>query len=123
MCRHLDPDRRVVDAAQTQQVVGDGAFRREPFDEGDPRLRIDESRGVEWADLPIARFGRVAEHHFEIRVGRESSGLSWAEQTDVDAFVDRLEQPCEGVGAVLVQSYLPCNGGGVGVSLLGKRAR
>jgi hypothetical protein len=32
--------------------------------------------------------------------------------------VNRLEQPCEGVGAVLVQSYLPCTGGGVGVSLL-----
>ena len=87
------------------------------------RLRIDETRGVERADLPVARFGRVAEHHFEIGIGRERGGFPRPEKPDVDAFVNRLEQPCEGVGAVLGQSYLPCSGAGVGVSLLGKCGR
>jgi hypothetical protein len=31
--------------------------------------------------------------------------------------VNRLEQPCEGVGAVIGQRYLPWSGAGVGVSL------
>ena len=56
-------------------------------------------------------------------IGRERGGLSRPEKPDVDAFVNRLEQPCEGVGAVLGQCYLPCGGAGVGVSLLGKRGR
>jgi hypothetical protein len=45
------------------------------------------------------------------------------EQPDVDAFVNRLEQPCEGVGAVIGQGYLPWSGAGVGVSLSGKFGR
>ena len=72
---------------------------------------------------PSPRFGRVAEHQFEMGICREGGRFARPEQPDVDAFVNRLEQPCEGVGAVLGQRYLPCSGAGVGVSLLGKRGR
>jgi hypothetical protein len=61
--------------------------------------------------------------HPEMGIGREGDGLARTEQADVDAFMYRLEQAGEGVGAGLRQSYLPGSGAGVGVSELGKFGR
>ena len=42
--RHFDPHRRVVGAAQAQQVVGDRAGARQPIEERGAGLRIGEAR-------------------------------------------------------------------------------
>ncbi len=108
--RYFDPDRRIVDAPQPQQVVGDRAFRCEAIDERNARVGIDEARRIERANLRVAGFGGVAEHHFEVGIGREGFRLTRPEKPDVNAFVNRLEQPCEGVGAVLGQVIYPAAG-------------
>ena len=93
------------------------------IDERAACLRIDKSRRLERTDVGIARFRGVAEHHLEMGVCRECLRIPRSEEADVNAFVNRLEQPCEGVSAVVRQGYFPAGGAGVGVSVLGKRGR
>jgi hypothetical protein len=103
--RHLDPEAE-LSTRRRRLVVGDGAFRGEPFDKGGSCLRIDKSRGVEWANLPIAHFGRMPT--ITLRYGLAARVVVLAGRA---ARCRRLreppEQPCEGVGAVLVQGFRP----------------
>ena len=64
----LDPHRRAVDAPHAQQVVGDGAVRRQPVDENGPGGCLRETRRSERFDVVFRRVGGVAEDQFEMRV-------------------------------------------------------
>ena len=103
---------------QAEQVVGDGTFRAQAFDERGARLRVDEARGVERLNARVGRLSSVPEHRFEMRIGGERGARGGADLTDVDAFVNGLKQPCEGVCAGLRQAQFP-GGPGVGVSVPG----
>ena len=59
--RDFDPDRRAVDAADADQVIGDDLVAIEHLDEGLARLRIDEARGLERLHDGLGGIGRVAE--------------------------------------------------------------
>ena len=52
--RHLDPHRRLVGAAQAEQVVADGAVTLEPAEEPVARLRIDEALELEGAHVLLS---------------------------------------------------------------------
>ena len=92
----LDPDRDAIGAAQPQQVVGDRAVALQPRDEAVARLRIDEAIGLERADLGLGRVRGVAEHQLEVGIGGRRVRVSGPSNgADVDALVDRFEQPRE----------------------------
>ena len=104
--RDFDPHRRPIGAPQTKEVIGQRAIASEPRDERSPRLRIDEPLGIEWTHFGHRGFPRVAEHEFEMRIGREGLGRVFAEQTDVNPLVDRLEEARKSVPALIVGGHL-----------------
>ena len=120
---HFYPDRGVVHATKTKEVVGDGPFGGQTINEGGARLWVDKAGRVERANPGVAILAGIAEHHLKVGIGRNGGGRLRPKETDVDAFMNRLEQPCEGVGARLGQCYFPGGGAGVGVSVSGKRGR
>src|SRR5262249_39515154 len=89
------PDRNLVGAAEAQQVIGERAVALQPRDEGVAGLRIDEPIAVERPDLTLGRVGGEAEHQLQVWIGRERARDVAGDRADVDAFVDRLEQPRE----------------------------
>ena len=89
-----------IGAAQPQQVVGDRAVAREPLDE---RRRAPADRRSAPASngrtSSPRRLGGVAEHQFEVGIGREGVACRRpSTRADVDAFVDGFEQPRERLG-------------------------
>ena len=97
--RHLDPDHRLVGAAQAEQIVGDGAVAGEPVDEGRTRALVCEAVRLEGTERILRRAGRIAEHDPEKRVGRDGDVVPGADRADVDALVHGLEEPGERLGA------------------------
>ena len=102
----LDPDRDAIRAAQAQQVVRDRAVALEPRDEPVARLRIDEAIGVERAHVRLGRVRREAEHQLEVGIGGDRPRVRSVNGADVDALVDRLEQPRERFDVRLRRSVL-----------------
>ena len=86
---------RAVGAPQTQQVVVDGAVGRQPLDERDARLRIDEAIAIERTDVGFRRFAGVAEDQLEVRVGGDRRRGVGRDCPDVDAFMNGFEEPRE----------------------------
>jgi hypothetical protein len=97
--RHLDPDRGAVGAPEAQQVVRHGAVAREPLEEGRPRLRVDEPLGVEGPHVGRRRLGGVAQHQPQVGIGRPRDRVVVGERPEIHAFLRRLEQPGERLGA------------------------
>ena len=97
--RDLDPDGAVVGASQAQQVVAHRSVGGEALEQGDPRLRIDETLAIERADVHLGRFAGVSKNQFEVRIGGHRRGGLGAERPDVYALVYRFEQPRERRGA------------------------
>ena len=89
--RELDPDGVAVGAPQAQQVVVHGAVRREPLDERDARLGIDEAIDVEGPDVLFGRVARIAKNQLQMGVGGDRRRTVGADGADVHALVDRLE--------------------------------
>ena len=75
------------------------AVRRQALAERLAALRIVETAGIERANVGFGRFGAVAENQLQVGIGRERLAGGGADQADVDAFVDRIEQSRERVGA------------------------
>ena len=123
MRRDFNPDRRIVQASQPEEVVGDGALRCEAIDERGACVGIDEARRIEGTNLRVAGFGRVAEHHLEVGIGREGFCLSRPETARCRCLREPPRTALRRRRRGARTSYLPCGGGGVGVSLLGKRGR
>ena len=97
----LHPDRALIRAPEAKQIVGDRAVLGEPIEEGDTRLRIDETIAVEGAHVGFGRFAGIAEHQLQMRVGGDGLGRFRTERPDVHAFVDRLKETCKRLGALI----------------------
>jgi hypothetical protein len=90
------PHRGVVRTPQPEQVVGHGAVGRQPFDEREARLRVDERFAVEGADLVLGGLARIAEDQFEVGVGGDRGSRFEADRPDIDALANGFEEPREG---------------------------
>ena len=94
----LDPERRIVRPPQTQQVVGHRAVAVEPFTKRRSRLLVDEPRRCEGTHRVRLGLGRVSEHQFQVGVGGDRDVVIGAEETDIDPFVNTIEERGERVG-------------------------
>ena len=75
------------------RLISDRAVVLQAAKEAVARLRIDEMFDLEWTHLVLRRLDAKAEHEFQVRVGRERLARRAIDRADVDAFVDRLEEP------------------------------
>ena len=99
----LDPDRRAVDAPQTEQVVGDDAVGRQAIEERTARGGIGEAGHSKRRNVRLDGVSGVAEHSLEMRVRRDGRPVvvrvERGKGADEDALVQRLEQARERGGA------------------------
>src|SRR4029079_17192284 len=89
--RDLDPDRRAIDLADTDQMIGDPFVAIEQLDEGLARLRVDKERWIERLDEGLRRVRRIPEDCLEVRIGGEGRSGVRSEGADIDTLANVLE--------------------------------
>ena len=118
----LRPDQRAVVAAESEQVVLDVSVRSQLIEELLACVRIDEACGVERLDVVLAGRGRRRQHRSQVRVRGERDGTAphrtvvrgCLDLADVNAFVDRFEQPRNSLSAFVHGQIIRVSAGEIG---------
>ena len=73
-------------------MIGDRLVAIQQLDEHRSRMRIDETRRIEWLYEALRRIERIAEDLFEVGIGSEGRRAVRSEGADVDTLTNGVEQ-------------------------------